>query len=1028
MRTRLAGWAILLLAAPTRANPSSFHYRTYPHPGLDVHSIAHGPRGDLWLAGPSGLHRFDGIRFRPLATYPFSSARLLARSPNGVIWIGSKDGLVRYQGQFEVVNREPVIGLAATQDAVFVRTEQRFFRLNSDGATVPLTPTADSLLHADPQGDLWFVGPRGGYRLRQGATVADLVAELPPTKDPPYHQFLPGKGHEFWFGRRNTGYGFRSQRKLLRSREAKSRDNVPIVAGRNGQVWYLGDSIQGLNPPANFDIHPATPDEEVFRIGYEDERGRLWLDSRDQQLVEIRPEPGWERWSLADLNGKFVHNIAREANGAMIAATVGGLARLDPTSKKWNFVTNVRSLFVLPQSDGTLLAAVLGQGLVHLTPAGQVIQVIGGPTSRGYRLIHDSANRVWVGTVAGLARLDGSAGSLRLVPVALPGNPDDRSSNNPTQLTLDAQGRLWAGYGRSLAWLDDHGQWHRLDAEPSFGRVRSFSVNPQGNEIWLANRGRGAFYRLTQGSQKWRSEEFSSDAGYMPVDSQTMTRDSRGWIWRLTSEGSRVSDGQRFAPNDWLSFLASTGVAAQTDSGHGILEDPDGSVWVTGEGVTHLTPRPEWFTASSGAAAPEISLAQVNDQPTLTDALPPATFPGPLHRLRLAVASLDTSPFRNEPFLYRLFPGQPEWTPAKNSSIELRDLPPQSYRMEIAYASNQPVTAAVYDFRVQRTWSQWPWPWILGGFGTSALAIWPLRKTLWAQRAHYHFARTLHRARRRPSQDRHSAEDRLHQILGHRYRLDQVLSVGGFSTVYAAFDQQTGRRVAVKLPDRAQGDPAWLRARFAQEVAALQLVVHPGVIPLLDSWIEPDGQPCLVLPLLPSPTLRTWIDEGPGSTARVSPLIAGIGEALAEVHRRGIVHRDLKPENILMDQSQPILIDFGNAAFLGRDEGVARTRILAGSAFYMAPEQFSLHYAPSSDLYSFGVIVLELITGKRLADLACAAVSSAFPEELLRVLVEAGVPNASAVAAKLSEAFAADPSSRPPDAALWSKDLAALLA
>src|SRR5690606_7792104 len=138
--------------------------------------------------------------------------------------------------------------------------------------------------------------------------------------------------------------------------------------------------------------------------------------------------------------------------------------------------------------------------------------------------------------------------------------------------------------------------------------------------------------------------------------------------------------------------------------------------------------------------------------------------------------------------------------------------------------------------------------------------------------------------------------------------------------VYEARDRRSGDRVAVKILLPRDEDRGWMRDQFAREVAALRSIEHPGVAPVLDSWVSPAGEPCLVMAFLQGPTLRAALRGGPLQAERVARIVRRLGIALSEVHARGVVHRDLKPENLILLQpgtndEQPVLIDFGTAAF-----------------------------------------------------------------------------------------------------------------
>jgi eukaryotic-like serine/threonine-protein kinase len=252
--------------------------------------------------------------------------------------------------------------------------------------------------------------------------------------------------------------------------------------------------------------------------------------------------------------------------------------------------------------------------------------------------------------------------------------------------------------------------------------------------------------------------------------------------------------------------------------------------------------------------------------------------------------------------------------------------------------------------------------------------------------------------------------------------------------VYEASDLRDGdARLAVKVLNRSVGQESWIRDRFAHEVAALRSMEHPGVVRILDSWVNPAGEPCLVMPFLEGQTLRAALKSTPFRTERTARLVRQLGAALAAVHSRGIIHRDLKPENLMLigpgtDREQAVIIDFGTAGLRSGENELAATTLMAGSFYYMAPERLTGHYSPSSDIFSLGVIVLEMLTGKRLADLKAMFSEASFQcelEDLLRANM--GKDAAKTLAGHLSAVYNPEPRRRPSAVQSWADDVAASL-
>lgn len=199
------------------------------------------------------------------------------------------------------------------------------------------------------------------------------------------------------------------------------------------------------------------------------------------------------------------------------------------------------------------------------------------------------------------------------------------------------------------------------------------------------------------------------------------------------------------------------------------------------------------------------------------------------------------------------------------------------------------------------------------------------------------------------------------------YLITGILGRGGMGLVYRAHHHELDREVALKTILAPQaGDPDYLR-RFRAEAHAVARLHHPGIVQIYEVGYH-DGVPYLALEYLSGGSLRELRRALPFTPKQAAALVERIAVAVQHAHEQGIVHRDLKPGNILLDkEGQPHISDFGIAKHLENDEALTLTGQALGTPQYMAPEQAmgrSREVGPPADVYSLGVILYELLTGK----------------------------------------------------------------
>ncbi|MFB8776613.1 protein kinase domain-containing protein [Streptomyces broussonetiae] len=207
------------------------------------------------------------------------------------------------------------------------------------------------------------------------------------------------------------------------------------------------------------------------------------------------------------------------------------------------------------------------------------------------------------------------------------------------------------------------------------------------------------------------------------------------------------------------------------------------------------------------------------------------------------------------------------------------------------------------------------------------------------------------------------AEAELPEYAGH-YRLESCLGSGGMGVVHLA-RSTSGMKLAVKVVHAEFARDPEFRGRFRQEIAAARRVSGAFTAPVVDA--DPDaGRPWMATQFIPGPTLAEQVKRnGAMAPEQLRRLMAGLAEALRDIHRVGVVHRDLKPSNVLLAEDGPKVIDFGISR--PKDSELrTETGKLIGTPPFMAPEQFRRprEVGPAADIFALGSVMVHAATGR----------------------------------------------------------------
>jgi serine/threonine-protein kinase len=227
-----------------------------------------------------------------------------------------------------------------------------------------------------------------------------------------------------------------------------------------------------------------------------------------------------------------------------------------------------------------------------------------------------------------------------------------------------------------------------------------------------------------------------------------------------------------------------------------------------------------------------------------------------------------------------------------------------------------------------------------------------------------------------------------------QFRIVGRLGRGGMGIVYHGEDETLRRPVAIKVLRRAAGEDDVVRRRFLREARAAAAVDHPNVATVYEVG-EADGRTFIAMQLVDGETLRARLQAGPMDLAEALRIAKAVARGLASAHDKGIVHRDLKPENVMIARDGEVkVLDFGLAKLRPHADGafdpekpatesvVTEEGVVMGTLSYMSPEQATGGAVDArSDVFSFGVVLYEMVTGRRPFT---GATGSEFVASLLR--------------------------------------------
>jgi predicted Ser/Thr protein kinase len=781
-------------------------------------------------------------------------------------------------------------------------------------------------------------------------------------------------------------------------------NDVGVVMGRPGN-FKTTTAAQGL------------PDVDSAIIALD---GTVWLGGASGIYRWPQPQR-LEYWTPRD--GSDVNfGICRVGNKMFAGNGQEGIEVLSDDQSRWLPLPKTKPLGqvmdLIPDLQGGLFAGLRRGGVAQVRADGSISALAGLPAVTGAKLLRTLDKQVWAAGI-GIYRVKQAGNRLMLKAEKL---PDER----PIVVDLDFTpkgGKLFACWEGGLLHKELDG-WQKFTTKDGLreDRCRTLAVMPNG-DVWAGYATIPSFALIRIGpSGKVTVRDYPSSWKGGAASLCFLDVDSRGWLWRGTQDGIYVADPRDAEKGLWTRLDEVDGLPNSDPNQQGFYNDSDGSVWwlAADRSVTHFRPSSDFVRP---AFAPKVFVSSFswNGEAAKLAGTADAAPHGATITAHIGTLQFDR---RNALRLrYRVLPGQTEWRDSRDLDLPLGVMGWGDHTLEVAASlGTGPWSGtSAQVFQVLRPfWATWPF---LIGFAALGMAA-GFGGYRWEQRRKEIENRALpDLSALRVEAVVPEARWLIGTALDGRFVPKEVLARGGFATVFDGHDKKQHCRCAIKVFHRDVADKG-LAQRFAQEVTALETVVHPNVVRIYGHGETPSGVPYLVMEFIEGATLRDAIPPEGLPPRKVASLLRQAGHALAAIHSHGICHRDLKPENLMIRNDKLVLIDFSIAIVKSPDKTVHGLSRAAGTIQYMAPEQAVGWADASSDIYSLAKVAMEMMTGKRLSELLPEA-SRDLPERVREFL--AGVPlGLSAESIDLiGAALAFDPERRPQGAVAFAEKVAA---
>ena len=701
-------------------------------PQNTVTAVLQSRSGYLWLGTEVGLVRFNGRDFVVLDRAPHhlsTEVLSLAEDSSGLLWVGTIEGLVALDGpKHEIVFRDAegsqIEALASGHDGgVWAGTwSSGLLHCKTNGCTTIGGSTAIGRIQSVVSTPLvtWVGSDQGLFR------VGDQGLEAVPLDEPLVVTAMEGLPDGSLLVARRDGPPLRvsadgQKERLLPSGGWPSERIWSIMSDGQGSLWFGMESqrlVRRVNAGLDqYDASNGLPGTRVLAL-HEDREGSVWVGTEGGGLLRFRDGAFTTIGGSAGLSEEYVMTITQRSDGAILAGTYGGGVNiLDPAT-----------LQVRGQLDGTPSPNVTGvlddgMGNIYVATIDAGVSVIRGdrstrlrglPSESVYALFRSVSGGVWIGTDAGLARVEDGVTTVLTVD-------DGLSSNSIVDIEDDGQGTVWIGtYGGGLTVLLPDGQRRTYSVKDGLDSdiVSTLHLDQQG-VLWIGTLG-GGLAILTDGHIR----SFSVPDGLFDRSVFQILEDESGYLWMGSNRGiARIRKQDildyaagRIALIPHESFGTDDGLKTQEINGGAQpsgWKSTDGRLWFpTVAGVAVVDPA----DLSRNTVPPPVAIERVEADGVVVEG-PSISLPRGTRRVEFKFAALSLIDASAVSYRYRLDGKEDEWNTAMaGNTATYTFLDPGTYTFRVTAANNDGVwndEGASVTFGLQPYFWQTSWFWML---------------------------------------------------------------------------------------------------------------------------------------------------------------------------------------------------------------------------------------------------------------------------------------------------------------------------